>query len=91
MCKLAEMASARHNATMSTNTRQQSIPKFTETERKLVQTAMKIECIRSQGMWVHRAALLHARRVVVEDAGNTAIVDSAMRDAKDLPVDEEST
>lgn len=53
---------------------QQSIPRFSEAEQKLIDAAMEIDCIRTQGMWVHRAALMHAKLVIADDAGITQLV-----------------
>ena len=50
---------------------QQSIPRFSESEQELIDAAMEIECIRTQGVWVHRAALMHAKSVIANDSGNT--------------------
>jgi len=58
--------------------KQQSIPEFDEDEQKLIDEAMRIDHIRTQGVWVRRAALMWATKVVAEDLGLTAKVDKAV-------------
>lgn len=47
--------------------RQQSVPAFTDDEMPLVEMAMRVEAIKSQGQWVKRAAIMWARQVVMSD------------------------
>lgn len=49
------------------NPRQQSVPAFTDQEMPLIEMAMKVEAIKSQGQWVKRAAIMWARQVVMSD------------------------
>lgn len=55
--------------------KQQSIPDFSSDEQRLVDEAMQIERIRTQGMWTKRAALMWATLVIAENQGMTAAVD----------------
>jgi len=61
--------------------RQQSIPDFNDEEQKLVNEAMRIERINTQGMWVRRAALMWAAKIVAEDRGITAMVSRALKES----------
>ena len=47
--------------------RQQSVPVFTDEEMPLIEMAMKVEAMKSQGQWVKRAAIIWARQVVMSD------------------------
>ncbi len=58
--------------------KQQSIPDFDEDEQKLIDEAMRIDHIKTQGVWVRRAALMWATKVVADDLGLTAKVDKAV-------------
>ena len=49
--------------------KQQSIPAFDDDEQALIDEAMKIDAIRTQGVWVRMAAVKWARMVIAEDAG----------------------
>ena len=49
--------------------KQQSIPAFDDDEQSLIDQAMKIDAIRTQGVWVRMAAVKWARMVIAEDAG----------------------
>ena len=49
--------------------KQQSIPRFDDEEQALIDEAMKIDAIRTQGIWVRMAALKWARMVIAQDAG----------------------
>jgi hypothetical protein len=48
---------------------QQSVRKFTDEERKLVDVAMRIDAMDSDAQWVTRAAVMWARKVIADDAG----------------------
>lgn len=63
--------------------KQQSIPDFDDDEQKLIDLAMKIEGIRTQGVWVRRAALMWARRVVALDAGLLGKIEVTIQDRSD--------
>jgi hypothetical protein len=58
--------------------KQQSIPEFDEDEQKLIDEAMRIDHIKTQGVWVRRAAMMWATKVVADDLGLTAKVDKAV-------------
>ena len=49
--------------------KQQSIPQFDDEEQALIEEAMKIDAIRTQGIWVRMAAVKWARTVIAQDAG----------------------
>jgi len=53
--------------TEETTPRQQSVPAFTDEEMPLIEMAMKVEAMKSQGQWVKRAAIMWARQVVMSD------------------------
>lgn len=63
--------------------RQKSIRAFTEAEQKLVDAAMRIECIDSEAQWVTRAALMWARRVIALDAGLLGKIEATLSDRGD--------
>ena len=54
--------------------RQQSIPKFSEDEQRIIDLAMRIESHKFQGGWCHRACLMWAKHVIAADDGKEAIV-----------------
>ena len=58
--------------------KQVSIPKFDAEETLILREAMRIDRIRSRGVWIRRAALMWATQRIAEDRGITAQVDAVI-------------
>lgn len=63
--------------------KQRAIRQFTEEEQRLIDEAMRIECINSEPQWVTRAALMWARRVIALDAGLLGKIEATLSDRGD--------
>lgn len=57
---------------------QLSIPDFDVNEQRIIDEAMRIDCIKAQGVWVHSAALKWGRLIIAEDRGLSTEVEKML-------------